>query len=130
MGATARSGGRVPETGSARVERIARALGFPPGPFMVEVFRDPSAGAIVNSRYALPFVTIISQLAVDGGLKEHVFDRLNLVCIKLCSVWRHLDAYANHESSLVRAEQERTLEPPGAPQSLTFSQELFWEFDA
>src|SRR5438067_1401982 len=109
-------GESMAETGSDRAERVARRLGLPVGPFMVQMFSDPSPDSIVNLRVALPLVGLIPSLELDGRSKEVLMDIVVLVCKKLVAAWRHLDAYEHTEAILIDRERSRDLSTPAEGQ--------------
>jgi hypothetical protein len=111
------------------MERLAKRLGLKPGPVFTEIFSDPSPDAIVNLRVAQPLIGILARLELAEGDRDFALDLLVLVCKKLVGAWRHLDAYTQSEARLMEEESARDLDRVDDVASVTFSQDLFLEFD-
>lgn len=123
MGAALRTGPRprVYTDGTMTGDKVPE---FPAGFTAVQVLDDPTPDAIIQIRIVRTGMEIaagFTNLTREEG--KDVLDLLLLIGRKMCSVWKHLDAYHREERLLVEKFSN------GDVNHFEFSQVLYEEFD-
>jgi hypothetical protein len=100
-------------------------------PLRVEtLFNDPTSDGYINQRYVIHMMRIaLDSTDLTDEEYRHFVEELLLIAKKLVAVWTHYQKYLQLEQSIVAIENEKPPLQDLDLQHLSYSQDLFLEFD-
>jgi hypothetical protein len=99
----------------------------PTGFRAIEIFRDPSPGGLINLRYLKRMMELATLTDLRSEELQQFKNVILLVSKKLAAVWKHFEAYTIAQKGLV--EEAKGAKPVSEQQVVSYSQDLFLEFD-
>ncbi len=93
-----------------------------------QLFHDKSKDGVINSRILMAPARALEHLELDTKQKTEFFNALVFQARKVLSIWTHYRRFKEEEEALIKEAPVISAESQ-APVSISYSQDLFMEFD-
>jgi len=97
-------------------------------PFIaIELFNDPTPNGLINLRYLNRMMALATLTDLSSEELQQFKNIILLISKKLAAVWKHFNTYTEVQRRLV--EEAKKSNPVGEQSVVSYSQDLFLEFD-